>query len=72
MPKHYAQVTLRVMHEWLPRADALIPKLSARGIDTNRTDVLRLALGCGLTALENTPTPEPILVRIKPKGKTHQ
>jgi hypothetical protein len=46
------QLTIRVPKIWTDRAEALKPKLTHPGLDVSVTDIMRLALGKGLDALE--------------------
>jgi hypothetical protein len=49
------QLAVRIPREWLARLDALIPKIAQEGVQTTRTDAIRVALAKGLDALESSP-----------------
>jgi hypothetical protein len=46
------QLTIRVPKGWTDRAEALKPKIAHPGLDVSVTDIMRLAIGKGLDALE--------------------
>jgi hypothetical protein len=49
------QLAVRIPRGWLGRLDALIPKIAPEGVQTTRTDAIRVALAKGLESLESSP-----------------
>ena len=46
------QLAVRLPMAWVPRLDALIPRLARPGVATTRTDAIRACIAAGLDALE--------------------
>jgi len=53
VPRAKVQLAVRIPRGWLTRLDALIPKIAQEGVQTTRTDAIRVALAKGLDLLES-------------------